>query len=99
MHNLFGISMIGLGLLSLWPICVLGRRWWIKPYRNPSRVLTRIRRSLRLSGAEVRHLKTLLGSNQDPTTMCQFLLDPTRWPVASQDEMTKKLYAKVFKEP
>jgi hypothetical protein len=99
MFNVYWISTIGVGVLSVWPIFVFLRRWWIKPYRNPQQILTRIQRSLRLSSSETRQVYALLGADQDPIKTSQFLLDSTRWPASSQDESTKKLYSKVFKEP
>ncbi len=96
MPNLIWISAIGVGVLAFWPAALLIRRWWLKPYQNPKRILRRIQRSLRLTHSEVQHVNTLLGKDLDPLAACQFLLDPCRWPIAAQDESTKKLYAKVF---
>lgn len=97
--SLVGISAVAAALICLWPLAIYFRRWWRKPYNKPERVLRKLQRSFRLTQADKRHLNSLLGSNREPVFACQFLLDPSRWPIDQSAEPTKKLYLKVFDHP
>ena len=86
-------------VVCLWPLAIYCFRWWKKPYNKPNRILSKLQSSLRLSRADRRHLKTLLANNSDPISACQFVLDPSRWPIDKSTEATKKLYFKIFDQP
>ncbi|MDZ4849195.1 MAG: hypothetical protein SGI77_07865 [Pirellulaceae bacterium] len=92
------VTAISIALLSLWPIGVYYWRWWNKPYQKPKRLLRNLQYSLGLSRSDRKHLSSLLGNQSDPYQACQYLLDPSRWPIDQSSERTMQLYAKVFRE-
>lgn len=98
MPSIVQSTILIVALLSLWPLFLFFRRWWIKPFQKPRRLLKQLQRSLRLTRAEIRHLNSLLGDKRDPITASQFLLDRSRWPIDQSAEPTKKLFAKLFPE-
>lgn len=97
--TLIEVTAVFAVVVCLWLLAIYGFRWWRKPYNKPDRILRVLRRSLRLSRADQRHMKTLLGNNGDPISACQFLLDPSRWPIDKTSEATKKLHLKAFDQP
>ena len=96
MPTLVVVSAVAAALFCLWPLAIYFRRWCRKPYNKPERVFRQLQSSLRLTRADKRHLSSLLGNNRNPVFACQFLLDPSRWPINESTESTKKLYLKVF---
>ncbi len=45
-------ALAGIGLLFLWAFLVSLRRWWLKPYSNPTKLYRKLRRLKKLSRDE-----------------------------------------------